>query len=82
MGYVHGLPFEVLHFENLGRDFPGEWMSADLGVALSDGARARLRQEYKTKMDEDNVLAQKTETGYKIEYSQSRETLCWKRSTS
>ena len=58
--------FEVLHFENLGRDFPGEWMSADLGVELSDNARAQLRHEYKRKMDEDNVRVKKQRQAVKL----------------
>jgi hypothetical protein len=58
--------FEVLHFENLGRDFPGEWMSADLGIPLADDARAKLRQEYKRKMDEDNVRVKKQRQATKL----------------
>ena len=58
--------FEVLHFENLGRDLPGEWMSADLAIPLSDDARAKLRQEYKRKMDEDNVRVKKQRQATKL----------------
>jgi hypothetical protein len=58
--------FEVLHFENLGRNFPGEWLSADLGVVLSDNARAQLRHEYKRKMDEDNVQVKKQRQAVKL----------------
>ena len=58
--------FEVLHFENLGRDLPGEWLSADLAIPLSADARAKLRQEYKRKMDEDNVRVKKQRQATKL----------------
>ena len=46
--------FEVLHLENLGRDLPGEWMSADLGIIqMTDEECGKLRKEYKRKMEED-----------------------------
>jgi hypothetical protein len=53
--------FEVLHLENLGRDLPGEWMSADLGIQMTDEACAKLRKEYKRKMEEDTCLVVKKE---------------------
>ena len=45
--------FEVLQLENLGHDLPGEWMSADLGVQMTDDECVKLRKEYKRKMEED-----------------------------
>ncbi len=45
--------FEVLHLENLGRDLPGEWLCADLGIQMTDDECAKLRKEYKRKMEED-----------------------------
>jgi hypothetical protein len=61
--------FKMLHFQNLGRDFPGEWFNADLGVPVTEETIKALRQEYKRKMLEDAVRkkaerrtkAQKTE---------------------
>jgi hypothetical protein len=41
-------------------------MSADLGIPLSDDARAKLRQEYKRKMDEDNVRVKKQRQATKL----------------
>jgi hypothetical protein len=38
--------FEILNMENMGRDFPGEWLTADLGVHMSDEDKMALRQEY------------------------------------
>ena len=61
--------FKMLHFQNLGRDFPGEWFNADLGAPMTEETIKALRQEYKRKMLEDAVRkkaerrtkAQKTE---------------------
>ena len=51
--------FEVLHLENLGRDLPGEWMCADLGIQMSDEECGRLRKEYKRKMEENTCRVKK-----------------------
>jgi hypothetical protein len=51
--------FEILHLENLGRDLPGEWMCADLGIQMTDEACAKLRKENKRKMEEDTCRVKK-----------------------
>ena len=38
---------------NLGRDLPGEWLSADLGLPKTEEEKDALRKEYKRKKDED-----------------------------
>ncbi len=48
--------FEVLQLENLGRDLPGEWMSADLGVQMTDDECVKLRKEYKRKIVRPETL--------------------------
>jgi hypothetical protein len=48
--------FQMLNMENMGRDFPGEWYTADLfGVPMTEENVAALRHEYKRKMLEDGV---------------------------
>ena len=47
--------FKILHLQNLGRDFPGEWFTSDLGVPVTEATLTALRQEYKRKMLEDAV---------------------------
>jgi len=47
--------FQMLNMENMGRDFPGEWYTADLGVPMTEEKMADLRHEYKRKMLEDGV---------------------------
>jgi hypothetical protein len=46
---------KILHLQNLGRDFPGEWFTADLGVPVTEETLTALRQEYMRKMLEDAV---------------------------
>jgi hypothetical protein len=47
--------FKVLNMQNLGRDFPGERFTADLGVPMTEENMTALRQEYKRKLVEDGV---------------------------
>jgi hypothetical protein len=47
--------FKMLHLQNLGRNFPGECFTADLGVPMTEETITALRQEYKRKMLEDAV---------------------------
>jgi hypothetical protein len=47
--------FKVLNMQNLGRDFPGEWFTADLGGSMTEENMTTLRQEYKRKLIEDGV---------------------------
>ena len=50
---------EVMNLENFGRDFPGEWMTADLSTLKTEEEKDALRKEYKRKMDEDSVRTKK-----------------------
>ena len=50
---------KVINLENLGRDFPGEWLKADLGLPVTEGDKEELRKEYKRKMLEDNERTKK-----------------------
>ncbi len=36
---------KVINLENLGRDFPGEWLKADLGLPVTEGGKEELRKE-------------------------------------
>jgi hypothetical protein len=46
---------KVMNLENFGRDFPGEWMTADLSTLKTEEEKDALRKEYKRKMDEDSI---------------------------
>jgi hypothetical protein len=50
---------KVLHLENLGRDLPGEWFSADLCTRMTEETKANLQKEYKRKLDEDTLRVKK-----------------------
>ncbi len=50
---------EIMNLENFGRDFPGEWMTADLSSVKTEEEKDALRKEYKRKMDEDSVRTKK-----------------------
>ncbi len=43
----------ILHLENFGRDFPGEWIQADLCLPTSEDEIMALKDEYKRKQMED-----------------------------
>ncbi len=57
--YYMAFVMKVINLENLGRDFPGEWLKADLGLPVTDGDKEELRREYKRKMLEDNERTKK-----------------------
>jgi hypothetical protein len=44
---------DILNFENFGRDFPGEWLQADLALPLTDEHLHNLKEEYRRKLVED-----------------------------
>jgi hypothetical protein len=44
---------DILNFENFGRDFPGEWLQADLALPLTDEQLQNLKDEYRRKLVED-----------------------------
>jgi hypothetical protein len=46
---------EIMNLENFGRDFPGEWMTADLSLVKTEEEKDALRTKCKRKMDEDFV---------------------------
>lgn len=50
---------EIMNLENFGRDFPGEWMTADFSSVKTEEEKDALRKEYKRKMDEDSVRTKK-----------------------
>jgi hypothetical protein len=50
---------EVMNLENFGRDFPGEWITADLSTLKTEEEKDALRKEYKRKMDEDSIRTKK-----------------------
>ncbi len=60
--YYMAFVMKVINLENLGRDFPGEWVKADLGLPVSEAAKEELRKEYKQKMLEDNERTKKART--------------------
>ena len=43
----------ILQLENVGRDFPGEWIQADLCLPTSEDQLLALKEEYKRKQMED-----------------------------
>jgi hypothetical protein len=53
---------KAINLENLGRDFPGEWLQADLGLPVTEGVKEDLRKEYKRKMLEDQERTKKVRT--------------------
>ena len=53
---------KAINLENLGRDFPGEWLQADLGLPVTEGGKEDLRKEYKRKMLEDQERTKKVRT--------------------
>ena len=48
---------DILNFENFGRDFPGEWVQADLGLPLTDEELHNIKDEYRRKLMEDRSRA-------------------------
>ena len=48
---------DILNFENFGRDFPGEWLQADLGLPLTDEELQNMKDEYRRKLVEDRSRA-------------------------
>ncbi len=64
MVILHGFcnELKVIHLKILGRDFPGEWLKADLGLPVTEGGKEELRKEYKRKMLEDHERTKKVRT--------------------
>ena len=58
--YYMAFVMKVINLENLGRDFPGEWMKADLGLPVTENDKDQLRKEYKRKMHEDTDRIRRT----------------------
>jgi hypothetical protein len=48
---------DILNFENFGRDFPGEWLQADLALPLTDDELQNMKDEYRRKLVEDRSRA-------------------------
>ncbi len=48
---------DILNFESFGRDFPGEWLQADLALPLTDDELQNMKDEYRRKLVEDRSRA-------------------------